>query len=53
MQSYYALILAPDRSHTVRVDIVAASVEDAREQARRRGLALFRRHFTYIVRGCK
>lgn len=50
MHSYYALILAPDRSHTVRFDLQATSLEDAREAARRRALALFRRDFTFVVR---
>lgn len=53
MHSYYALILAPDRSHTVRVDLQAESIAEAREAARRRGLALFRRGFSYIVRCAK
>lgn len=49
--AYIALILAPERNHTVRVDLTAHDLSDAREQARRRGAALFRQGgFTFCVR---
>ena len=50
---YIATLIAQDAGCSVRFDLTAASLEDARELARRRGLALFRRGFTYIVRCAK
>lgn len=47
---YIATLIARDAACSVRLDLTAASIEDARELARRRGLALFRGAFTYVVR---
>lgn len=50
MTPYTAMILGPD-GLTIRLDILAADMQHARELSREHGAGLFgRRHFTFVIR---